>query len=269
MKRTLLATALVAACHLGTPAWANGIDIGSLTLDGTLNSASDSASSQIWTTEPTALPLGLNVTGTIPKFNLGGYKLTDVFASFTLSNHSTATITSLGYDPDQINGNLLVVSGNLGASVARVNISDKVFNFAGGPDFDGCQQGIFPNETIACGAASVFESGSLSFDLNDDLSPFIGFGTVDILGLGGAALTYWSDFAFPIEGRVDGTIAFDALSVHYGYVCLSDLSNLDACAGGGGNGNGGNGTIPEPASLALFGGGVMAMLAARRRRLLR
>lgn len=263
MARAAAAVAVLALFELGTPAWA--IEIGSLTLNGTLASSSDFATgTQLDHLQPVNLSLGLSTTGLLPRFSLAGYELTDVFVAFSLSAHSAGEITSYPY-LEHTQGHLLEVAGNLGVVLDDVTIAGKQFDFLGPPDLAGCPQEIAPETTIPCGAAAVGDNGSLSFQLaSDDLSAFIGAGTVDVVGRAGTSFLFSvsTPFFYPIDGRVDGTVAFDSLRVRYGYICLRDPNDLNACAEGGG---GGDGTIPEPGSWVLLASAALATLARRRK----
>lgn len=263
MARAAAAVATLALLQLGTPAWA--IEIGSLTLDGTLASFSDTrAGTQLNGNQPVNLSLGLSTTGLLPRFSLAGYELTDVFVAFSLSSNGAAEIASDAY-LEHTQGHLLEVMGSLGVVLDDVTIAGKGFDFAGPPDLAGCSQEIAPETTIPCGAAAVGDTGSLSFQLaSDDLSAFIGAGTVDVVGRAGASFLFsvTTPFFYPIDGQVDGAVAFDSLRVRYGYICLRDLEDLNACAEGGG---GGDGTVPEPGLLVLLASAALAALAGRRK----
>ncbi len=263
VSRTAAVATALALSHAGMPAGA--VEIGSLTLDGTLASFSDFATGTQLDNDPVLLTRGLSATGLLPQFSLAGYLLTDVFVAFTLSGNATASITSRAYLA-HTQGHPIDVVGNLSVVLDDVAIAGKQFAFPVAPDLDGCSQdAIAESTTIPCGAVEVSDDGSLSFTIAaDDLAAFIGAGTVDVVGRAGTGFSFSVEgFPFyPIDGQLDGTVAFDFLRVRYGYICERNPDDLDACADDGG---GGNGTVPEPGSLALLAAGALAMLARYRR----
>lgn len=260
LKQCALLGLLLNLSMAGGPA--SAIQVGSLTVEGTLTSASGfETGTQISDLAAETLALGLGTSATFPRFGLAGYTLTDVFVSFTLSHHSTASISSYDY-LDATHGHTLEVSGSLGAVLDSLTVAAKVFDFSGDADLSGCAQEIDPEATIACAASDVSESGSLSFEIaTDDLSAFIGAGNVEALASAGSAFTFGvsTPFFHPIDGRIDGTIQFDALRIHYGYICLKDLDDLDACRDSGDDG----GEVPEPGSIFLLAAVLLAVRAVR------